>query len=123
MCINCGQFGPRQPNESIMCSLECVEQWGDLHDQLSDEKEALDAIARFVTRWPKVSKDDFLHIVGISQRMEAKYADVWPFLIEYHSNKGCWHYERKGTRGSELRTWKREEIEELLKRWPSLEMH
>jgi hypothetical protein len=124
MCINCGHVATLQPGQSIMCSAECVAQWGDLHDQLGDEKEALNALGLFATRWPKVSTDDFKQIVAISQRMEAKYPDVWPFEIEYHSDKGCWHYGRKGRKGDELkRVFKREEVEEVLRRWPSLATH
>jgi hypothetical protein len=99
MCINCGHIAPtpgRPSNIPFVCSLECGKQFSDLYDQLGDEKEILNEVGSFVTKWPDVSTDDFMHIVAISQRMEAKYPTVWPFLIEYHSDKGCWHYERKG---------------------------
>ena len=98
MCINCGYLAPtpgRPSNAAIICSSECEKQWKDLDDQLGDDDKALAALVRFTAKWPEASKDDFMHIVAISQRMEAKYPTVWPFLIEYHSDKGCWIYTRK----------------------------
>jgi hypothetical protein len=101
MCINCGDLVNCNPkttdNELLICSRECLAQFRDFTSQLDDEGNiAVSEIGDFTSKWPNVSTDDFMHIVAISQRMEAKYPTVWPFLIEYHSDKGCWHYARKG---------------------------
>jgi hypothetical protein len=98
MCLNCGQIKPtpgRPPHIAMICSFECEHQWNDLCDRLDDD-EGLHEIGLFVARWPDVSTDEFKHIVTISQHMDTKYPGVWPFAIEYHSDKGCWHYARKG---------------------------
>jgi hypothetical protein len=79
----------------MICSFECEQQWNALCDRF-DNEEALNQIGLFAARWPNASLDEFKHIVELSQRMDAKYPGVWPFAIEYHSDKGCWHYARKG---------------------------
>jgi hypothetical protein len=102
MCINCGHISPapnRPANVGLMCSDECEDQWNALVDQIKDDDQAdfaLYQIGSFATKWPDVTTTEFLRIVEVSQRMAAKYPTVWPFIIEYHADKGCWHFERKG---------------------------
>ena len=82
-----------------MCSSECQEQWEALCDQIEDDDEsdkALYELGKFATKWPDATLGEFKHLVATSQRMAALYPTVWPFLIEYHEGKGCWHYARKG---------------------------
>jgi hypothetical protein len=106
MCINCGFIGqaPGRPSDvGMMCSLDCEAQWNALCDTLllntepdSEEDQALYELGKFATKWPDATLDEFKHLVATSQRMAALYPTVWPFLIEYHEGKGCWHYARKG---------------------------
>jgi hypothetical protein len=97
MCINCGHISPtpdRPSDLAMMCSVECGEQWEALYDHFPEE--ALNEIGSFTARWPDVTTMEFLRIVEVSQDMDAKYPGAWPFQIEYHEGRGCWHYARKG---------------------------
>ena len=106
MCINCGHITPtpdRPRDVGMMCSLECEAQWKGLCDRLlvgtepgNEEDNALYELGSFTAKWPDATLDDFKHLVATSQRMAAKHPTLWPFLIEYHEGKGCWHFARKG---------------------------
>jgi hypothetical protein len=84
----------------MMCSTDCAEQWEALCNTLiteadCEEDRALYELGKFTAKWPDATLDDFKHLCATSARMSAKHGGAWPFLIEYHEGKGCWHFARK----------------------------